>query len=79
MQEHCKYLDTVAWNTLLKIIIPKYSKLAERIGPFILILFLVNSYISFLELFLVYSFEFEGLLPEIAQFCPYYCKPTFFR
>ena len=36
MQEHCKYLDTVAWNTLLKIIIPKYSKLAERIGPCIL-------------------------------------------
>ena len=36
MQEHCKYLDTVAWNTLLKIIIAKYSKLAERIGPCIL-------------------------------------------
>ena len=32
MQEHCKYLDTVAWNTLLKIIFPKYLKLAERIG-----------------------------------------------
>ena len=36
MQEHCKYLDTVAWNTLLKIIIRKYSKFAERIGPCIL-------------------------------------------
>ena len=33
MQEHCKYLDTVAWNTLLNVTTPKYSKLVERIGP----------------------------------------------
>ena len=40
MQEHCKYL--------LKIIIAKYSKLAERIGPCNLI-----SVPSFIEIFLM--------------------------